>query len=112
MLFRVEPILKSFPWAVAAPVGLALLFVDKHRLRWVALLATIVAVASTLTYLAWAFGGTRDLEFWIIRFHVAWFPLWGILAGVAIERALATTGAFRPRASTEEITRREELSAG
>jgi hypothetical protein len=111
MLFRVEPILKSFPWAVAAPIGLALLFVDRHPLRWTALLATVVAVASTLTYLAWAFGGTRDLEFWIIRFHVAWFPLWAILAGVAIERLLATTGALRPGAPADETPETEEISA-
>ena len=93
ILFRVEPILKSFPWALAAPVGLVLLFVDRHPLRWIAALATVVGVVSTVTYLAWVFGGTRDLEYWIIRFHVAWFPLWAILAGVAIERLLATTGA-------------------
>ena len=103
VLFRVEPILKTFPWAVAAPVGLVLLFVDKHPLRWTALLATVVAVASTLTYLAWAFGGTRDLEFWIIRFHVAWFPLWAILAGVAVERLLASTGSIRFLGSSGEI---------
>ena len=59
------------------------------------------AVVSTVTYLAWVFGGTRDLEYWIIRFHVAWFPLWAILAGVAIERALATTGAFAAGAREE-----------
>lgn len=103
MLFRVEPILKTFPWAVAAPVGLVLLFVDKHPLRWIALLATVVSVASTVTYLAWAFGGTRDLEFWIIRFHVAWFPLWAILAGVVLERLLASTGSFRSLERADEI---------
>jgi hypothetical protein len=92
VLFRVEPILKSFPWALAAPVGLVLLFSDRHPLRWTALLATVVAVASTVTYLAWVFGGTVDLKYWIIRFQVAWFPLWAILAGVAIERAVAATG--------------------
>lgn len=95
MLFRVEPILKSFPWAVAAPIGLALLFFDRHPLRWTALLATVVGVASSITYLAWVFGGTRDLQIWIIRYHSTWFPLWAILAGVAFERALATTGVFR-----------------
>jgi hypothetical protein len=103
ILFRVEPILKSFPWAVAAPVGLVLLFVDRHPLRWIAALATAVAVVSTVTYLAWVFGGTRDLEYWIIRFHVAWFPLWAILAGVTIERILATTGAFAAGAQEEEV---------
>jgi hypothetical protein len=103
ILFRVEPILKSFPWAVAAPVGLVLLFVDRHPLRWIAALATAVAVVSTVTYLAWVFGGTRDLEYWIIRFHVAWFPLWAILAGVTIERLLATAGAFAAGAREEEV---------
>ena len=93
-LFRVEPILKSFPWAVAAPIGLVLLFVDKHPLRWTALLATVVAIGSTVTYLAWVFGGTDQLVIWIIRYHIAWFPLWAILAGVVFERALATTGVF------------------
>jgi hypothetical protein len=96
MLLRVEPILKSFPWAVAAPIGLVLLFVDRHPLRWTALLATVVALGSTVTYLAWVFGGTDQLEIWIIRYHIAWFPLWAILAGVAFERALATTGVFVP----------------
>jgi hypothetical protein len=95
-LFRVEPILKSFPWAVAAPIGLVLLFVDRHPLRWTALLATVVALGSTVTYLAWVFGGTDQLVIWIIRYHIAWFPLWAILAGVAFERALATTGVFGP----------------
>ena len=89
-LFGVAPILRSFPWALAAPIGLGLLFVDRHPLRWYALLAAAVAVASTITYLAWVFGGTRDLNYWDIRFHVAWFPLWAILAGVAAERVLRT----------------------
>jgi hypothetical protein len=89
-LFRVEPILKGFPWAVAAPFGLWLLFADKHPLRWTALIATVVALASTVTYLAWVFGGTDQLKIWIIRYHVAWFPLWAILAGVAFERLLST----------------------
>ena len=91
-LFGIGPILRSFPWAVAAPAGLALLFVDRHPLRWYALLATVVAVASTITYLAWVFGGTDNLDYWIIRFHTAWFPLWAILAGVAVERLLTTIG--------------------
>jgi hypothetical protein len=103
VLFRVEPILKSFPWAVAAPIGLVLLFIDRHPLRWTALLASVVAVASTVTYLAWVFGGTKDLAYWIIRFHVAWFPLWAILAGVAIERGLAATTNFSSRGDGDAV---------
>jgi hypothetical protein len=107
--FRVEPILKSFPWAVAAPIGLVLLFVDRHPLRWTALLATVVALGSTVTYLAWVFGGTDQLEIWIIRYHIAWFPLWAILAGVVFERLLATTGGFGSRRDSgdQSVARQE-----
>ncbi|MGE0794898.1 MAG: hypothetical protein AB7H43_09765 [Acidimicrobiia bacterium] len=87
-LFRVEPILRGFPWAVLAPVGLAVLFRRRHRLRWALALGAAVGVASSLLYFAWAFGNTRDLSFWIIRFHAPWFALWAVLAAVAVEAGL------------------------
>ena len=57
-------------------------------------------VASSITYLAWVFGGTADLQIWIIRYHSTWFPLWAILAGVVFQRALMTTGVFRSSSDT------------
>ncbi len=89
-LFGVDPILRTFPWAILAPVGLWMLLRRRDPQRYVVLVATVVGVASTLSYLAWAFGNTRDLPYWIIRFHTPWFYLWAILAGVAIDRALAS----------------------
>ncbi len=85
ILFRVEPILKDFPWAVLAPVGLVILFRRRHPRRWEMLLAAAVGVLSILSYLAWVLGGTEALLYWIIRLHVAWFALWAVLAGLAVE---------------------------
>lgn len=101
-LFRVEPILKAFPWVALAPFGLWLLFRRRDRLRWPLLAASAVGIVSSLSYLAWVFGGTRDLEIWIIRFHTPWFPLWAVLSGVVIERAFTALGASGPRATTTE----------
>jgi 4-amino-4-deoxy-L-arabinose transferase-like glycosyltransferase len=89
LLFGVGPILRSFPWAVLAPVGLFLLVRSGHRLRWHFTLAAIAGVASTLFFSSYYAGGPNDLILWTIRYHISWFPLWAVLAGVAIERGLA-----------------------
>ena len=87
-LFGIDPIVRDFPWLVLAPFGLVSLFLRRHPLRFVLLLATVAGVASSISYLAWVFGDTADLPYWIIRFHTSWFFLWAILAGVVVDRLL------------------------
>jgi hypothetical protein len=89
LLFGVAPILRSFPWALLAPVGLYLLIRSGHRLRWHFLLAAVTGAASTAFFSSYYAGGPNDLILWTIRYHISWFPLWAVLAGVAIERGLA-----------------------
>jgi hypothetical protein len=93
LLFGVPPILRSFPWAVLAPFGLILLIRSRHPLRWYFTLAAVAGVASTMLFSSFYAGAPKDLIIWTIRYHLSWFPLWAILAGVLIERLLgAATG--------------------
>ena len=102
LLFGVGPILRSFPWALLAPVGLFLLLRAGHRLRWHFLLAAIVGAASTAFFSSYYAGGPNDLILWTIRYHLSWFPLWAVLAGVAIERSLAALTGDRALTATVE----------
>jgi hypothetical protein len=94
-LFGVEPVLRSAPWLALAPVGLAVLVARRRRvgpvwrpLAW----AMVVATASSLMYLAWFFGSTGNLIYWIIRFHAPWFPLYALLAATAVDALLVRLG--------------------
>jgi hypothetical protein len=102
MLFGVAPILRSFPWALLAPVGLFLLFRAHHRLRWHFALAAFAGAASTAFFSSYYAGSPNDLILWTIRYHISWFPLWAILAGVAIERGLAALTGDRTLTATAE----------
>jgi hypothetical protein len=84
LLFGVQPILRGMPWVVLAPIGLVVLIRRRAR-HWQAMcVASAVAVAASAYYFANYFGGTPGLRSWNIRFHIAWFPIWAILAAIAI----------------------------
>ncbi len=76
-------VLRAFPWVVAAPFGLALLWRRRHRYRGVIAVAAAASVAASVFYLAYWSGTGADLVNNNIRFFVPWFALWGLLAAVA-----------------------------
>lgn len=79
-LFRVQPVLRTAPWLALAPAGLLIALRRREPAAGVLAWGAFVATASSLFYLAWYFGGTDAMPYWVIRFHAPWFPLATVLA--------------------------------
>jgi len=81
---RDVPIVRQFPWALAAPVGLLFLFRRRHRLRGPMLGAAVASVGASLFYLSFRATDGASLKFLSTHYFKPWFPLWALLAAYGI----------------------------
>ena len=77
-------VLRVFPWVVAAPFGLAMLIRRRHRHLGPLVVASAASLVASALYLSYWSGTGADLVHNNLRFFVPWFPLWGLLAAVAL----------------------------
>lgn len=75
-----EPLLRLFPLAVLAPVGLIALHRRRAQWRFELSLGAAVSVVATIMYLSFSSGTGNELQYSNIRYFAPWFPLWTLLA--------------------------------
>jgi hypothetical protein len=88
-----RPLVQRFPWVVAAPVGLLLVARRRGPARRPLVAAAAMSVVGATFYFSFPAGGGSDLRFDNLRYHVAWFPVWGLLAAHALVTVAAAVTA-------------------
>ena len=83
-----NPLLREWPWLLLAPAGFVIARRRRDLRPWL-LSGSVVSVVASLYYLAYSGATGDDLQYGVFRFFVAWFPLWALLAVMAVPGALA-----------------------
>jgi hypothetical protein len=83
-----NPLLREWPWLLLAPVGFLVARRRRDLRAWL-ISGCVVSVVASLYYFAYSSATGDDLQYGVFRFFVAWFPLWALLAVMAIPGALA-----------------------
>jgi hypothetical protein len=83
-----DPLLRQYPLLALAPLGAWFECARKSRTRFVWITSIGGSILGSLFYLAFIAGGAGDLAFGNQRYWDPWYPLWAVLAVVALARIL------------------------